>query len=214
MLTLRRAGVSDARVLAAFDQCVRADFLDPAYAGLAREDVAIPLPCGQISLKPSVLALMLEALQIAPQHRVLLVGAGSGYSAAILARLAAEVVALERFRTLRDAAAANLERAGLTNAIVELADGLAYTSGRSFDRILVAGAIGASPQGLPQGLPLGLPQGLMEALAPGGVLVAPLTGASGVRVAAIRLDEKGAPVQTDLFPVDVPPLEPGAAQRL
>ncbi len=202
MLTLRRVGVSDARILAAFDQCARADFLDSAHAALAPEDVAIPLPCGQISLKPSVLALMLEALQIAPRHRVLLVGAGAGYSAAILSRLAAEVVGLERFRTLRDAAAANLERAGLTNAVVELADGLAYRSEQPFDRILIAGAVSVPPPGL------------LEALAPGGVLVAPIIGASGPRVAAVRQDEQGAAAQADLFPVDVPPLEPGAAQRL
>ena len=202
MLTLRRAGVSDARVLTAFDQCVRGDFLDPAYAEMAQEDVAIPLPCGQTSLKPSLLALMLEALQTGPAHRILLVGAGSGYSAAILARLAAQVVGLERFHTLRDLAEANLQRAGLSNAGVQLADGLNFTSALAFDRVLIAGAVAAPPAGL------------MKALKPGGVMVAPLISPFGARVAAIRPQGKGEPVQIDLFAVESPRLEPGVAQRI
>lgn len=202
MLTLRRAGVSDARVLAAFDQIARADFLDPAYAALAQEDVVIPLACGQTSLKPSAIALMLEALQIAPGHRVLLVGAGAGYAAAILANLAHAVVALERFRTLRDAAENNLRRAGLQNANVQLADGFDFTSSADFDRVLVAGALDA------------LPVGLVNALKPDGVLVAPLIAPPGARVAVFRVQGDEPPLRTDLFEIDAPPLERGVARSL
>jgi protein-L-isoaspartate(D-aspartate) O-methyltransferase len=202
MLTLRRTGVSDPGVLAAFDQCVRADFLDPSYADLAEENVAAPLPCGQISLQPSVLALMLEALQTEPTHRVLLVGAGSGYSAAVLSILTSEVVALERFHTLRDAAAENLRRVGVSNVVVHLADGLDFASAPEFDRILVTGAIDVPPRGL------------LSALKPSGLLVAPLMAGSDVRMALIRPAASGACDKTDLFAVGVPPLEPGVARRI
>ncbi len=202
MLTLRRAGVSDARVLAAFDQYARADFLDPAYADLAREDVPIPLPCGQVSLKPSVLAAMLEALHIAPDQCVLVVGAGTGYSAAVLSRLASEVVALERFHTLRRAMESNIARAGLSNVSVHLADGFAFQSALKFDRVLITGAVAAPPPAL------------LQALTSDGVLVAPVSSGADVRIAAFRPKADGGVTQADFRAVDIPPLEPGVAQRL
>ena len=202
MLTLRRAGVSDTRVLAAFDRYARADFVEPDYADLAHEDVPIPLPCGQTSLKPSVLALMMEALHIAPEQCVLVVGAGTGYSAAVLSRLASEVVALERFHTLRAAAEANMARAGLSNVSVHLADGFVFQSALKFDRVLIAGAIDAPPPRL------------LDALVADGVLVAPLSSPGGTRVTAFRPNAHGGFAKTDLFDVDVPALEPGVARRL
>ena len=202
MLTLRRAGVSDARVLAAFDQYSRADFVDPAYADLAHEDVPIPLPCGQVSLKPSVLAAMLEALHIAPDQCVLVVGAGTGYSAAVLSRLASEVVALERFHTLRRAMEANIARAGLSNVSVHLADGYVFQSALKFDRVLITGAVDAPPPAL------------LRALTAGGVLVAPLSPGAGGRIAAFRAAADGGVTRADFLEVDIPPLEPGVAQFL
>ncbi|MET0546069.1 MAG: protein-L-isoaspartate O-methyltransferase [Caulobacterales bacterium] len=200
MLTLRRAGVSDARVLAAFDSCKRAAFLEPGVADLAEEDVAIPLACGQTSLKPSGLAAMLEALNLEPENRVLLIGAGAGYSTAIAARIAREVVALERYKTLTALAAANLARDGLAYVRVIQADGLAaFEDGALFDRILLTGAVTA------------LPPTLLNHLTPGGVLVAPVLETEGGAATVQRWE--GA-AHTALVGIEADRLEPGLPQHL
>src|SRR6202163_4968952 len=115
MLTLPRRGIGDAAVLRAMDEvpreyCVEGQFLDTAYA-----DRALPIACGQTISQPYVVAYMTEQLAVQPRHRVLEVGSGSGYQAAVLSRLAREVVSIERYRTLADAARTRLQTLGFTN---------------------------------------------------------------------------------------------------
>ena len=112
-LTLRRRGISDQAVLRAMDAVPREHFVASEFTDSAYADHALPIACGQTISQPYVVAYMTEKLEIEPHHRVLEVGTGSGYQAAILSRLAREVVSIERYRTLADTARDRLKDARL-----------------------------------------------------------------------------------------------------
>ena len=103
-LLLRRRGIVDHAVLKAMDEVPREEFVEPITRDEAYADAALPIACGQTISQPFVVAYMTEQLQLRPHHRVLEIGTGSGYQAAVLSHLAAEVVTVERFRTLADRA--------------------------------------------------------------------------------------------------------------
>ncbi len=113
-LTLRRRGISDQAVLRAMDAVPREHFVTSEFADSAYADHALPIACGQTISQPYVVAYMTEKLEVEPHHRVLEVGTGSGYQAAILSRLAREVVSIERYRTLADTARDRLKTLGYT----------------------------------------------------------------------------------------------------
>ena len=143
------------------------------HTDLAWRDMALPIACGQTMPEPYLVARMVEALGVQPGHRVLEIGTGNGYSAAILSRLAREVVTVERFRTLASAAAIRFTALGLENVRVIFADGLALDGEIGlFDRILV------------QGVVANLPASLLARLAEGGVVVFGEAG-EGTGVASI-----------------------------
>ena len=113
LLTLRRRGIGDQAVLRAMDEVPRGHFVEPEFADRAYADQALPIDCGQTISQPYVVAYMTEQLALRPHHRVLEVGTGSGYQAAVLSRLAREVVSIERYRTLAERARARLAGARL-----------------------------------------------------------------------------------------------------
>ena len=117
-LALRRRGISDQAVLRAMDEVPREYFVAPGFAESAYADQALPIACGQTISQPFVVAYMTEKLEVEPHHRVLEVGTGSGYQAAVLSRLAREVVSIERYRTLADAARERLKTLGYSNVTV------------------------------------------------------------------------------------------------
>src|SRR5580698_10489687 len=108
-LTLRRHGISDQAVLRAMDEVPREYFVAAEFADSAYSDRALPIAGGQTISQPYVVAYMTEQLGASAQHRVLEIGTGSGYQAAVLSRIAAEVVTIERYRTLADAARQRLK---------------------------------------------------------------------------------------------------------
>src|SRR4029077_7525222 len=108
----RRRGISDAAVLRAIDAVPREKFVLPEFATTAYADRAMPIACGQTISQPYVVAYMTEQLDVKREHRVLEVGTGSGYQAAILSQLAGEVITVERYRTLADAARGRLATLG------------------------------------------------------------------------------------------------------
>ena len=141
----------------------RAAFVDPDLAGRAAEDGPLPIGEGQTISQPLVVALMAQALELVPDDRVLEVGAGSGYAAAVLGRLAARVDAVEVRESLARRAAENLAAAGVANVAVHAGDGTAGWPARApYDAISVAAGGPA------------IPPALVEQLAPGGRLVMPL----------------------------------------
>ena len=179
----------------------RALFVDPDLAGRAMEDGPLPIGEGQTISQPLVVALMAQALELAPDDRVLEVGAGSGYAAAVLARLAARVDAIDLVKALALRAAENLAAAGVGNVAGHAADGTGgWPPGAPYDAIAVAaGAPGVSPA-------------LLEQLAPGGRLVMPLgRRPERQRLIRIRRAEDGEDRLEDLgIPVRfVPLVSPG-----
>ncbi|RYC33103.1 methyltransferase domain-containing protein [Lichenibacterium minor] len=194
LFRLRSRGIRDLAVLRAMEAVPRDAFVPHRYADLAVRDIALPLPCGQTLSEPSLVARMLEALGVGPGHRVLEVGSGSGYAAAVLARLGGDVLGVERFRTLAQAAKARLSTLGIANASVVWGDGLAVPSGHSpFDRILVHGALDR------------VPDELAALLAPDGTIVFATSVSDRQQVVRGRRDDAGA---WDLVPVAPSRLRP------
>jgi protein-L-isoaspartate(D-aspartate) O-methyltransferase len=162
LLRLRAKGFRDLRLLRALESIPRENFVGPAYHELALRDVAIPLACGQTMEAPSVLAKMLTLLAPQPEHRILEIGAGSGYSAGVLSLIGREVVSLDCFERLAEEARARLDHLKIANVTLVWGDGFDVSPAYGlFDRILIHGALEAPP-----------PPGILGALGQGGVLVA------------------------------------------
>src|ERR1700759_3763212 len=104
LLRLRHRGIMDAAVRRAMDEVPREHFVEQHFSEVAYADQALPIACGQTISQPYVVAYMTEQLDLRPEHRVLEIGTGSGYQAAVLSRLVREVVTIERYRTLADGA--------------------------------------------------------------------------------------------------------------
>ncbi len=149
LMMLRARGIQDLNLLRAVETVPREIFVPHRFADLARRPIALPLRCGQTLPEPWLTARMIEALELAPQHRVLEIGTGSGYATALLARLAREVLSIERFRTLAIEAEARLAQLAIANAAVVFGDGLAIASSTGpFDRIIVQGVLAEVPENL------------------------------------------------------------------
>jgi protein-L-isoaspartate(D-aspartate) O-methyltransferase len=177
---------------------VPADQVSAAYA-----DHALPIACGQTISQPYVVAYMTEQLGVKPQHRVLEIGTGSGYQAAILSRLAREVVTVERYRTLAEAARTRLATLGYGNVEVVVGDGMLGAPDKApFDRIMVTAAA------------TDIPPALVEQLADGGVMLLPL-GPHADAQTIVRLTKTGSEIAREaLLPVRFVPLLPGRAREL
>jgi protein-L-isoaspartate(D-aspartate) O-methyltransferase len=158
-----RSAVADGRVLAAIASVPRERFVPPAHREHAYENVALPIAGGQTISQPLVVARMLELLELEPTDRVLDVGTGSGYHAALLAELAGEVISIERLSELSQVAAATLADLGYSQVTCLVADGWQGVPDLGpFDAINVAAAFGT------------LPDELFKQLRPGGHMVAPV----------------------------------------
>lgn len=191
--------VRDEHVLAALRTVPRHRFVPPDLRAHAYEDRPLPIGHEQTISQPYIVAAMSEALELRGGERVLEVGCGSGYQAAVLAELASEVVTLERIAPLAERARALLAELAYRNVEVVLADGsLGYAARAPYDAILVA--CGASE----------VPPALLDQLAPGGRLVLPVGPQGGVmRLERWRRGETGASRTDDLMAVRFVPLLPG-----
>ena len=203
LLGLRRRGISDPAVLRAMDEVPREHFVDNTYIDSAYADQALPIACGQTISQPYVVAYMSEQLGVTGEHRVLEVGTGSGYQAAILSRLAREVITVERYRTLADAARNRLKTLGYDNVEVRAGDGLAGVPDRApYDRVIVTAAAET------------VPEILVDELAGGGVMVLPLGPHGGAQqLVKLTKGEQGIK-QEELIGVRFVPLLPGKAREL
>ncbi len=160
---IRNRGVTDPRVLAAMESVPRHLFVRESLAGTAYEDHPLPIAANQTISQPYMVALMAEAALIAPTDRVLEVGTGSGYGAAVLANLAAEVITVERHQELADAATELFAGLGYHNVTVVKTDGsLGYAPRAPYSAVLVTAS---TPT---------IPDPLVEQLADGGRLIIPL----------------------------------------
>jgi protein-L-isoaspartate(D-aspartate) O-methyltransferase len=203
LLDLRRRGIGDARVLRALDQVPRENFVAPDYAEEAYADAALPIACGQTISQPYVVAYMTERLALEPRHRVLEIGTGSGYQAAVLSRLAREVVTVERYRTLADTARTRLATLGYDNVTVVVGDGFkGHPEAAPYDRIIVTAAAEE------------IPEPLIAQLGEGGVMLLPL-GPHGGAQRIVKLTKSSDRVaRENLIWVRFVPLLPGQAREL
>lgn len=146
LLTLREHGIRNTALLRAFEKINRTKFVGHLYADLARDDISLPIGCGQSQTAPSSLALMIDALNLSAEHRVLEIGTGSGYATAILASLAASIVTVDRYRSLTLEAAARFKAFGFGTIQSHHGDGRAGIPELGmFDRIFVDGAVSTDP---------------------------------------------------------------------
>jgi protein-L-isoaspartate(D-aspartate) O-methyltransferase len=202
-LTLRRRGISDQAVLRAMEAVPRDLFVTPSDRAQAYSDTALGIACGQTISQPFVVAYMTEQLQLKSDHRVLEIGTGSGYQAAILATLCREVVTIERFRMLAENARKRLESLHFANVEALLGDGFAVpeTLGR-FDRIIVTAALEQ------------IPDALSGRLEPGGILIAPVGPHHGVQTLVRLVRTEAGLDRKDLLDVRFVPALPGIAREL
>jgi protein-L-isoaspartate(D-aspartate) O-methyltransferase len=191
---LRRRGIRDESVLSAMAAVPRHEFVDSRYAGEAYEDHPVPIPDGQTISQPYIVAAMVESLQVAPGQKVLEVGTGTGYQAAVLAQIADYVFTIERHQRLAEEARRNFQRLGYHNIDVVIGDGSEGLAEHApYDRIIVAAAAPA------------IPAPLFEQLGEGGRLIVPI---GNVEVQVLQLIRKinGLPLTSTLEPCRFVPL--------
>ncbi len=193
-------GIKDAAVLAAMRRVPRHEFVPAAQRASAYDDRPLPIAEGQTISQPLIVALMTELLQVKPGQRVLEIGTGSGYQAAVLAELGVEVYSIEIVETLATSARAVLTRLAYRNVVVRAGDGyLGWPEFAPFDGIIVTAA------------PPKVPQPLIDQLKPGARLVVP-EGVSAQELIVYEKTRAGELRRTSVIPVRFVPMT-GRAQE-
>jgi protein-L-isoaspartate(D-aspartate) O-methyltransferase len=189
-------GLKEPRLLAAFRRVPREEFVSAAYADFAYQDSPLPIESGQTISQPYIVALTIDAAGIKQGDKVLEVGAGSGYAAAVIGQIAGQVIAVERHHELVQLARQRMERLGYDNIVVVEGDGtLGWPEEAPFDAI-VAAASGSH-----------VPQSWIEQLKPGGRIVMPIGGLHSVQsLVKVTKDEDGTLHREDLCGVRFVPL--------
>ena len=202
IMELRSQGIVDTAVLAAVERVPREAFVPDSFAEHAYENTALPIGMGQTISQPSVVAFMTQALELTDRMKVLEIGTGSGYQAAILAKLARRVYTIERHRALLREAEKRFAQLRLRNIVTKVGDGAkGWPEQAPFDRILVTAAATE------------MPPALVEQLAVGGILIAPIgTKRGDQNLIRLRRTETGAEQET-LWAVRFVPLVSEAAEE-
>ena len=202
IMQLRRRGIRDTEVLRAIERVPRELFVDEAFTDHAYQDIALPIECGQTISQPFVVAFMTEKLELKPGHKVLEIGTGSGYQAAVLSYLCRRVYTVERWRELQKVAEQRLAEINITNVTTIIGDGwLGWPPQAPFDRIIVTAAA------------LDAPAALLDQLKEGGRMIIPL-GETRDAQSLVQIDktEEGL-VEKSLLPVRFVPLVHGRVKR-
>jgi protein-L-isoaspartate(D-aspartate) O-methyltransferase len=204
IMHLRRHGITDTHVLGAIERVPREEFVPELFFDQAYEDRALPIGLGQTISQPLVVATMSQSLELNDRMKVLEIGTGSGYQAAILSKLCRRVYTIERHRPLLDIAEARFKNMNIRNITAMVGDGMkGWPAQAPFDRIIVtAGAAGE------------VPRELLFQLAVGGIMVVPV-GADATAQTLIkytRVSETEFTAQ-ELMPVRFVPLLPNVAEE-
>ncbi|WP_291842912.1 protein-L-isoaspartate(D-aspartate) O-methyltransferase [Maricaulis sp.] len=202
VMSLRGGGVTDAKVMGALERTPRHLFVPQRFGDQAYDDRALPIDCGQTISQPLIVALMTQALKLDDRCKVLEIGTGSGYQAAVLARLARRVYSVERYRTLSREAEARFEGLRLTNIVTRIGDGtLGWPEQAPFDRIILTASAPTRPDAI------------LAQLKEGGIAVAPVDRET--RQVLVRYVRDGDTIsETDLMDVRFVPLVKGEARAL
>ncbi|PZX18316.1 protein-L-isoaspartate(D-aspartate) O-methyltransferase [Palleronia aestuarii] len=201
LFALRSRGVTDARVLGAMEKVDRGLFVKGIFADRAYDDMPLPIACGQTISQPSVVALMTQALDVQPRDKVLELGTGSGYQAAILSHLARRVYTMDRHKRLVEEARETFEALGLANITTFTADGSrGFPEQAPFDRIIVTAAAEDPPGPL------------LAELRIGGIMVVPVGQSDAVQTLIKVTRREGGFDYEELRPVRFVPLLEGLAR--
>jgi protein-L-isoaspartate(D-aspartate) O-methyltransferase len=195
ILELRRHGVTDTKVCAVIERLPRELFVPETFLDQAYENTALPIACHQTLSAPVVVGRMTQALELNERMKVLEVGTGSGYHAAVLSKLCRRVYTIERHRELLEEAEQRFNALGLTNITCKLGDGtLGWPEQAPFERIVVTAAA------------MDVPPVLASQLAAGGLMVVPVDdGVGDPRLLRVRRDAEGLETE-DLGPIRFVPL--------
>jgi len=202
VMSLRGGGVTDMAVLAAMERTPREVFVPERFSDQAFDDRALPIDCGQTISQPLIVGLMTQALKIGDRDKVLEIGTGSGYQAAILSKLARRVYSVERYRTLSKIAEERFHGQGINNIVTRIGDGsLGWPEQAPFDRVILTAS---APK---------RPDTILDQLKDGGIAVAPVD--RGHEQILVRYDKQdGQITETDLMTVRFVPLVKGVAKAM
>jgi protein-L-isoaspartate(D-aspartate) O-methyltransferase len=199
LLRLRGRGTVPKALIAAFEATPRRGFLSGQFHPLAWSERMLPIECGEAMEGADLQASVIAALGIEPGNRVLEIGTGSGYTAAVMARLAGRVVTIDRYKTLAEQARQRFEALGITNVVARQADGSNGLNEGPFDRIIAWVAFD------------NLPRFLLDQLSSGGVVIAPIGPDEGEQVLA-KLTKVGSRFEReDIGTVRLQPIVRGVA---
>ncbi|WP_367714487.1 protein-L-isoaspartate(D-aspartate) O-methyltransferase [Nitratireductor sp. GISD-1A_MAKvit] len=203
MLRMRARGIGDKALFAAMEATPRGSFLPSEWFQLAWSDRMVPIACGEAIEGCDLQARVIDALALSSGHRVLEIGTGSGFTAAVMGRLAGRILTLDRYRTLGTDAQLRWERLGLTNVVARHADGMdGAPADGPFDRIVSWAAYEE------------LPRRFVDQLATGGIMLAPIGPGDDIQVMA-KLEKVGSRFErTDIENVRFQPLLKGAAEAI
>ncbi|MBY5608658.1 protein-L-isoaspartate(D-aspartate) O-methyltransferase [Rhizobium leguminosarum] len=203
VLRLRAEGISDLDLLTAVEQTQRSLFVPPQFADDAYSSRTIPIECGSFLEGIDFAVRILHHLKLKPGQRVLEIGTGSGFTAAVMGRLAERVLSIDRYKTLTSAAQRRMESLGLRSVVIRQADGSAGMQGEgTFDRILVTAAFNV------------MPRFYTDQLVSGGSMIAPLM-ISENECRMVRLTKTGSRFEREeLFEAPYLPIVPRLASLL
>ena len=185
MLKLRQNGVSNPEILKSIETIDRSYFISKSFLNRSLEDIPLPIECGQTISQPSLVAFMIQQLEIPYRSKVLEIGTGSGYQTAILSRLSSRVYSIERYKKLVDMAKIRLANLNISNVIILLMDGFfGYSLQAPFDRIILTAAVEE------------IPNLLISQLKVGGVMIIPV-GLSNQKQSLLKVvkTEKGLDIK-------------------
>ncbi len=203
IMKLRRLGIVDTDVLSALERIPREAFIPPTFHDQAYEDIALPIGRGPTISQPLVVASMTQELKVNDRHKVLEIGTGSGYQAAILSKLCRRVYSIERHRPLLQLAEKRFESLRLRNITAVIGDGMqGWEAQAPFDRIIVTAAAGGETA----------PTALLTQMSVGAIMIIPMGRDKASQfIYRIEQPEKGNYTYTRLMPVRFVPLLPDIA---
>ncbi|WP_265519020.1 protein-L-isoaspartate(D-aspartate) O-methyltransferase [Nitratireductor luteus] len=202
MLRMRAAGIGTKELFAAMEATPRTAFVPADWRRAVWTNRTVPIECGEMLEACDFQAMAIHALDLQPGARVLEIGTGSGYTAAVMARLCDKVLTLDRYKILLEQAALRHEHLGLGNIVTRQADGSDGAADGPFDRVIVWAAFEE------------MPRRFVDCLTSGGVMVAPLGPGDGVQAMAKFVKIGSRFERTDLGPVRLQPLAKGVAEAL
>ena len=185
MLKLRQNGVSNPEILKSIETIDRSYFISKSFLNRSLGDIPLPIECGQTISQPSLVAFMIQQLEIPYRSKVLEIGTGSGYQTAILSRLSSRVYSVERYKKLVDMAKIRLANLNISNVIILLMDGFfGYSLQAPFDRIILTAAVEE------------IPSLLISQLKVGGIMIVPV-GLSNEKQSLLKVvkTEKGLDIK-------------------